>query len=76
MDAYQRAEKGKQYTYQEEKSQYDGQISDPSSAHVNATFTGNRFRKSRPCTPLMTPLGYASGRLKAIDHKRKALLEE
>ena len=24
----------------------------------------------------MTPLGYASGRLKAIEHKRKALLEE
>ena len=31
LDAHQRAKKGKQYTYQEEKSQYDDQISDLSS---------------------------------------------
>ena len=41
FNAHQRAKKGNCYVYQEEKSQYDDQISDPSSTHVNATFTGN-----------------------------------
>ena len=41
LDAQQRDEKGKHDTHQEEKSQYDDQISEPSSAHVNATSTGN-----------------------------------
>ena len=30
LDAHQRVEKGKYYTYQEDKSQYDDQISEPS----------------------------------------------
>ena len=41
LDAHQRAEKGKNYTYQEEKSQYYDQISEPSSTCVNTTFIGN-----------------------------------
>ena len=76
LDAHQRDEKSKHYSYQEEKAQNDDQIGEPSSARVNATFNGNQFRQSRPCTLVMTPLGYASGRLKEIDHERKALLEE
>ena len=76
MDAHQRAGKGKCYTYQEEKSQYGDKISEPSSTHVNAIFTGNQFRQSRPCAPLMMPLHYASGRLKVLEHEIKALLEE
>ena len=43
---------------------------------MNATFTGNQFRHSRPCTLLMTPLGYVSGRLKVLEHEIKTLLEE
>ena len=41
LDAQQRAKKSKHYTYQEDKSQYDDQSSEPPSAHVNGTFTGN-----------------------------------
>ena len=44
LDAHQRDEKGKHYTYQEEKSQYDDQISEPSRACLNATFTSYHFR--------------------------------
>ena len=40
LDVYQMAKKGKNYTYQEDKSQYDEKISEPSRARVNATFTG------------------------------------
>ena len=76
LDAHQRDEKSKHYAYQEDEVQHDDQIGEPSSARVNARFTGNRFRQSRPCTHLMTPLGYASGRLQVIDRERKALLEE
>ena len=41
LDAQKRAEKSVHYTYQEEKSQYDDQSSEPPSARVNATFTRN-----------------------------------
>ena len=44
LDAHQRDKKSSHYTYQEEKSQYDDQISEPSSTRVNARFTGNHFR--------------------------------
>ena len=67
LDSHQRDEKSKHYAYQEEEAQHDDQIGEPSSACVNATFTSNRFRQSRPSTPLMTPLGYTSGRLKTIE---------
>ena len=41
LDAHQRVEKGKKYTYQEEESQYDDKVSEPSSACVNTKFIGN-----------------------------------
>ena len=43
---------------------------------MNGTFTGKWFRQSRSWTSLMTPLGYASDRLKVLEHERKALLDE
>ena len=76
LDAHQRAERSKHYAYQEEEAQHDDQISELSSARVNATFTGMWFRQLRPCTPFMAPLGYASESLKVIEHERKHLLEE
>ena len=44
LDVHQRVEKGKQQIYQEEKSQYDDHSDGSHSAHVNITFTNNRFR--------------------------------
>ena len=76
LDVHKRDAKENHYAYQEEESQHDDQISEPSSAHANATFTRNQFRQSRPCTPLMTPLGYLSDRLKTLEHEKKVLLEE
>lgn len=69
-------ERDNRQVYQEEQSQHDDQDDEPYGTHVNAIYTNEFFRHSRPSSPPKKASRYTSERLKKIECEKKAFLDE